>query len=416
MQRFMYDVIVVGGGLIGSATAREILIRNPKIKLAIVEKENYVAAHQSGHNSGVIHSGIYYTPGSLKARLCVEGLDLTYKYCTEKNIPYKKCGKLIVALDPSEVKRLDDLYNRALQNNVKDISLLDQEGIKKLEPHVQGIKAIWSPNTGIVDWAEINRSYVEDCKAKGADVFLKFPVKRFLPHQTKGKGSYVLVCGLTTELMSKYVVTCGGLHSDTLSVLTKCSPEPKIIPFRGEYLVLKPEASHLVKTNIYPVPHPDLPFLGVHFTPRIDGSVWLGPNAVLAFKKEGYKLSDIDINELYEVVTFQGFRKLASKNLAYGFDEFFRGLSISAQVRNLQRYIPELKPSHVIRGPTGVRAQALSVDGTLVDDFILDMGKEEFDGKILHVRNAPSPAATSSLAIAKTIVDKLEEKFQIKAS
>ncbi|GFT72046.1 l-2-hydroxyglutarate dehydrogenase, mitochondrial [Nephila pilipes] len=413
MQRFAYDVVVVGGGIIGASTARELLIRNSALKLAIVEKEGSIAAHQSGHNSGVIHSGIYYTPGSLKAKLCVEGLDLAYKYCSEKNIPYKKCGKLIVAVKNDELERLDALYKRAIENGVKDISLIDKDEIKQIEPNIHGLKAIWSPNTGIVDWGEVTKSYVNDCREKGADIYLNFPVNGFHTITENPTGS-VVVLGSTSNILCKYIVTCGGLHSDKLAMMTGCSPKPRIIPFRGDYLVLKPDKTNLVKTNIYPVPYPNLPFLGVHITPRIDGSVWLGPNAVLASQQEGYRGTNFKLLEVMKFFEYRGLRKLATKHFMYGLTEMYRGVNISAQVNILKQYMPSLSTSWVERGPSGVRAQALDEDGNLVDDFIFDSGVGEFDGKILHVRNAPSPGATSSLAIAKMIVDKMEQEFRIK--
>ncbi|XP_054722717.1 L-2-hydroxyglutarate dehydrogenase, mitochondrial-like [Uloborus diversus] len=409
MQRLAYDVVVVGGGIIGTATARELLLRNPGLKLALVEKEKAIAQHQSGHNSGVVHSGLYYTPGSLKAKLCVEGLDLAYQYCTKKNIPYKKCGKLVVAVEPEEIGRLGALYRRALENGVKDIRLLGPEDIRKMEPHIQGLKAIWSPSTGIVDWKQVTRCYADDCRTSGADLYLDFEVKHFVARGESG----CLVCGKSTSIPCKWVVTCGGLQSDLLSGLTGCPPAPQIVPFRGEYLVLKPEKAKMISTNIYPVPHPGLPFLGVHFTPRMDGSVWLGPNAVLAFKREGYRFSDLNPRDLSRLITSQGLRKLAGKHLLFGLNEMYKSFNIGAQVAVLKKYFPPLTTSDVVRGPSGVRAQAIAEDGELVDDFVFDEGREEFRGRVLHVRNAPSPAATSSLAIAKVVADKAEELFRL---
>ncbi|GBL85352.1 L-2-hydroxyglutarate dehydrogenase, mitochondrial [Araneus ventricosus] len=304
MQRFAYDVVVIGGGIIGTSTARELLKRNPALRLALVEKEESIGLHQSGHNSGVIHSGIYYTPGSLKAKLCVEGLELAYKYCDEKNILYKKCGKLIVAVKESELERLDALYKRAIENGVKDISLINREEILKMEPNISGLKAILSPNTGIVDWGQVTKSFADDCKERGADIYLNFPVTGFQTISESSRGS-IVVNGKTKSMLCKYVVACGGLHSDKLAMLTGCSPLPRIIPFRGDYLVLKPEKAHMVKTNIYPVPHPDLPFLGVHITPRIDGSVWLGPNAVLATHQEGYRGTGFKIREVLGYIEYR---------------------------------------------------------------------------------------------------------------
>lgn len=406
-----YDVVVVGGGIVGTATARELLIRHPTVKLAIIEKEKSLAAHQSGHNSGVIHAGIYYTPGSLKAKLCTQGLELTYKYCDDHNIPYKKCGKLIVAVTKEEVPRLDALYERGLQNYVKDLELIGPEKIREIEPSCRGLKAIWSPNTGIVDWAEVNKSFGKDCEERGASLHLGFHVMKFL-EQSKIGGDYpIIVRTKKKDFYCKYIVTCGGLFSDKLAVMSGCSPEPQIVPFRGDYLVLKPHRSNLVKTNIYPVPDPELPFLGVHFTPRMDGSVWLGPNAVLAFKREGYRFYDFNFADFLDAATSRGLQKLTVKHIRYGLQEFYKGINISAQVCLLRRYVPELKDSDVMRGPSGVRAQALDKNGKLVDDFVFDSGTGFLGQRILHVRNAPSPAATSSLAIAKIIADRVEQQF-----
>lgn len=279
---------MIGGGIVGSASARQLLISHPTLNIALVEKENRFAFHQSGNNSGVIHAGIYYKPGSLKAKLCVEGLNLSYKYFDEKGIKYSKCGKLIVATNRSEVSRLLDLYERGIKNGVKDITLLDSKEIKALEPHCSGVQALWSPHTGIVDWGEVTNSYVHDFVRMGGQTYLNFEVNRFSESENS---EYPVRITDTKEnsIQAKYVLTCCGLQSDTVAMLTGCPEEPKIIPFRGEYLYLVPQKSQLAKVNIYPVPDPRFPFLGVHLTPRIDGRVIVGPNAILAFCKEGYK-------------------------------------------------------------------------------------------------------------------------------
>lgn len=413
-----YDVVIVGGGIVGVATARELSLRHPKLKFAVVEKENRLAAHQSGHNSGVIHAGIYYAPGSLKARLCVRGLELSYKYFDDHQIPYKKCGKLIVAVTPEEVPRLDALEDRGIKNGVKDLKRLDAEGIRSVEPNCTGLQALWSPHTGIVDWGEVTQSYGRDFVGLGGDVLLNFPVQALevvAESQSKAGGLThpVRVVGDKQAVRCRYVVTCAGLYSDKLAALSGCNPEPKIVPFRGEYLILKPEKADLVRGNIYPVPDPRFPFLGVHYTPRIDGSVLLGPNAVLAFRREGYGYFDVNLGELMDALTFRGFRKLVGRNISYAFGELYRGVYIRAQVKQLQKYIPQLQFSDVTRGPSGVRAQALDCDGNLVDDFVFDSGEGELAKRTLHVRNAPSPAATSSLAIAEMVADKVQQTFQL---
>ncbi|KAL9699250.1 hypothetical protein quinque_002691 [Culex quinquefasciatus] len=399
-RKKQYDIVVVGGGIVGMASAREILLRHPSLKVAVVEKENKLAFHQSGHNSGVIHAGIYYKPGSLKAKLCVDGLHLSYKYLDEKNIPYKKVGKLIVATNDVEVERLN---------------LVDAKRIKEIEPYCQGLKAIWSPHTGIVDWGLVTQYYGKDFKQAGGDVHLNFEVSKF--EESKDPDYPIMVKSKQNEtVQSKYILTCGGLQSDKVAELTGCSPLPKIVPFRGEYLLLNPDKCHLVKGNIYPVPDPRFPFLGVHFTPRMDGSVWLGPNAVLAFKREGYKWSDINLFELFDAIRFPGFIKMALKYVGAGMQEMAKSALIPLQVKELQKFIPDVQDYDVKRGPAGVRAQALDNDGNLVDDFVFDQGKGDnaLAKNILHCRNAPSPGATSSLAIAKMIADKIESQFNIK--
>jgi len=402
------------------ATAQEIITRHPNLKLAVVEKENELAAHQSGHNSGVIHAGIYYTPGSLKAKLCVKGLDMTYKYCDKHNIPYKKCGKLIVAVEPDEIPRLDGLMERGLKNGVKDLKMVDAEGIREIEPNCVGLKAIHSPNTGIIDWGEVTKFYGKQFEKMGGKIYTNFEVTKFsaLPESEEGSqdgnSRPVVIEGKSTQnpaITTSHVVTCGGLHSDKLAEKSGCDREPRIVPFRGEYLLLTPEKQDMVRGNIYPVPDPRFPFLGVHFTPRMDGSVWLGPNAVLAFKREGYGYTQISVPELAESLLFRGLRKLAFRHLGYGLQEMYKGIYTRAQVKQLQRFCPSLEPKDVTRGPAGVRAQALDRDGNLVDDFVFDAGTGDVGSRVLHVRNAPSPAATSSLAIAEMVADRIEQQF-----
>ncbi|KAL7647332.1 UNVERIFIED_CONTAM: hypothetical protein RMT77_000927 [Armadillidium vulgare] len=416
-----YDIVIVGGGIIGTASARELLLRNSGLKIAIVEKENKLAAHQSGHNSGVLHAGIYYKPGSLKAKLCVEGIDLSYKYYDEEGIPYKKLGKLIVATDKSEIPRLLDLHERALKNNVPGIKLIDGHQIKEHEPYCKGVKALWSPQTGIVDFELVTKHYGKNVVDRGGKIHLNFEVTGFesvaesqigskrgneYPIRVKGKGDQSVRC--------RYVLTCGGLQSDRLAELSGCSGDPHIVPFRGEYLLLKPQKSYLVQGNIYPVPDPRFPFLGVHFTPRMNGDIWLGPNALLALKREGYKWSDIDLKDFMTALRYRGFQRLAMKYVSVGFKEVTCSAFPYFQVRSLQRYIPEITTADIVRGPSGVRAQAMRSDGSLEEDFVFQREKDcQTGSRILHCRNAPSPGATSSLAIAKMIANKLHEEFDI---
>lgn len=409
-----YDVAVIGGGIVGSASARELILRHPQMKVALLEKENRVAAHQSGNNSGVIHAGIYYKPGSLKAKLCVKGLELSYKYLDEKGIKYSKCGKLIVATERSELPRLLDLYERGIKNGVKDIQLVDGKEIREIEPHCKGLQAVWSPHTGIVNWAEVTESYVKDFVKCGGKTYLNFKVTKFSDVETADY-PVMITDDKNNSIKAKYVLTCCGLHSDTVAVLTGCPEEPKIIPFRGEYLYLVPKKSNLAKANIYPVPDPRFPFLGVHVTPRIDGRVIVGPNAILALCKEGYRWSDIDMKEIKDVFAFNGFRKMAMKYTGFGLKEMIRSAFVPLQVMQVQKYIQGITSRDVERGPAGVRAQAMAKDGTLIEDFVFDSkpGSGAIGGRVLHCRNAPSPGATSSLAIAKMIVDKMEEEFKL---
>lgn len=400
----IYDIAVVGGGIVGLATSRELLLRFPQLKLANIEKESDWNQHQTGRNSGVIHSGIYYKPGSFKARLCVEGRKLAWDYCERNGIPYRQVGKIIIATEQRELGRLNDLWERGQANGVEGLELLDAAGIREHEPHARGIKAIFSPVTGIVDWGLVSRYFARDVKDSGGDLFLNREVTAI----DRRSGTTILRSP-AGDIEARTVITCGGLYSDKIAKMTGGANEPKITPFRGDYLVLKPEKHHLVRGNIYPVPDPEFPFLGVHFTPRMDGSIWLGPNAVPAFAREGYAFTTVNPAELWDLVSYPGFIKMATKYWRMGAGEIYRDLVRSAYVGALQRYIPELRPEDCLPGPSGVRAQAMAADGTLVDDFVFE-GTEG----IMHVRNAPSPAATSSLAIGKSIVDDAERRFDLR--
>jgi L-2-hydroxyglutarate oxidase LhgO len=402
----IYDVAVVGGGIVGLATTRELLTRHPTLKVAGVEKETSFNQHQSGRNSGVIHSGIYYKPGSFRAKLCVEGRKLAWAYCDEKQIPYKQVGKLIVATEESELARLQDLWERAHANGVEGLEMLGPEQIREREPHARGIRAIFSPVTGIVDWARVSNSYGEDARALGAEFHLDCEVTNI----TRRAGLTILHT-TNGEIQAKYAITCGGLYSDKLSQMTGGTRDPMTIPFRGDFMILRPEKSYLVKGNIYPVPNPNFPYLGVHFTPRMDGSVWLGPNAVVAFAREGYSFFKLDPRELWETLTYPGFVKFAAKYWKIGAGEMFRDLVRSEFVKALQRYIPEVQPGDCLPGKSGVRAQAMSPEGEMVDDFVFE-GSEG----VVHVRNAPSPAATSSLAIGRYVVAEAERRFGLAAT
>uniref|UniRef100_A0A3B4CYH5 L-2-hydroxyglutarate dehydrogenase, mitochondrial n=1 Tax=Pygocentrus nattereri TaxID=42514 RepID=A0A3B4CYH5_PYGNA len=354
------DVAVVGGGIVGLASARELILRHPNLTFTLLEKEKELALHQTGHNSGVIHSGIYYTPGSLKARLCVKGASLAYSYCDSKGVPYRRCGKLIVAVEREEVPRLKALYERGLKNGVKELRLIDARAIREREPYCRGIMALDSPHTGIVDWRLVALTYGKDFQQAGGSIVTGFEVSDITMATESPAGSseglkypVVIRSSKGEEVRCRYVLTCGGLYSDRLSEISGCRAEPRIVPFRGDYLVLKPEKNYLIKGNIYPVPDPRFPFLGVHFTPRVDGSVWLGPNAVLAFKREGYNLYDFNAKDFTDALSFRGLQKLVLKNVVYGVGEMYRGLFLSAQVKILQKYIPELSRISGLLGDPG---------------------------------------------------------------
>jgi L-2-hydroxyglutarate oxidase LhgO len=396
-----YDIAIVGGGIVGLATGRELLARHPHLKLIVLEKEDILASHQTGHNSGVIHSGIYYKPGSLKAQLCIEGRKSLWEYCDAKQIPYKNVGKLIVATEESELKNLDELYQRGIANGIQGLEIVDEAGIREREPYCRGIKAIFSPVTGIVDYGIVARSYGEDIRAAGGDVETGREVTGM-----DRKGGISILHTKKGDVEAKYVIACGGLMADRLAKMSGASPDPKIVPFRGDYLILKPEKRYLVKGNIYPVPDPSFPFLGVHFTPRMNGDIWLGPNAVLAFAREGYNFTTINFGDLFETLTYSGFIKMAGKYFSTGMGEMYRDVLRSAYVKALQRYIPELQVEDTLTGPSGVRAQAMMSDGSMVDDFVFDG-----DNGVVNVRNAPSPAATSSLAIGRYVSDEADKRF-----
>jgi L-2-hydroxyglutarate oxidase LhgO len=398
-----YDIAIVGGGIVGLATGRELLQRHPGLKLILLEKDDTLAKQQTGHNSGVIHSGIYYKPGSLKAKLCVEGRKALWAYCDAKGIEYRGVGKLIVATEEHELPLLDDLYQRGLANGIEDLQIIDAAGIKEREPHCRGLRAIFSPVTGIVDYGVVARSYADDILALGGEIQTGREVVGI-----EHAGGNSIVRTKQGDVEARRVITCAGLQSDRVAKMTGGKSDPKVVPFRGDYLILKPEKRYLVKGNIYPVPDPSFPFLGVHFTPRMNGDVWLGPNAVLAFAREGYSFTTINPADLIETLTYPGFIKLASKYLSTGLGEMYRDVVQSAYVKALQRYIPELQVEDTLHGPSGVRAQTMMSDGSLVDDFVFDG-----DQSVVHVRNAPSPAATSSLAIGRYIADDADRRFDL---
>ena len=396
-----FDVAVIGGGIVGLATALRIQERRPGLRILILEKERELATHQSGHNSGVLHAGLYYQPGSLKARLCREGKAEMEAFAETHGIPIDHCGKLVVAVEESELGRLDALRERAVANGVPGLEDVYRERIRELEPYAAGIRGLWSPRTGVIDFRRVALAIADDLRAAGVDIRTGHAVSAI-----DVRSSDVVVSTARAEFTSRIVVSCAGLQADRVAALTGERTGPTIVPFRGDYYTLSAEAAGLVRGLIYPVPDPRFPFLGVHFTKRIDGSVIAGPNAVLAFAREGYRRRDVDARDLVAAVTDRGFLRLAGRYLPTGIAEMWRDWSKSSFVGQLQRYVPALRPDQVTFGPSGVRAQALARDGTLVDDFAFSGGL-----RVLHVRNAPSPAATSSLAIGSVLADEALERL-----
>lgn len=393
-----YDVAVIGAGILGLATARELVRRYPERKVVVVEKEHGPARHQTGHNSGVIHSGLYYAPGSAKARLCVTGRELMVEYCREHGVPFEICGKLIVAADESELARLDVLMDRGVRNGLTGLEYLTAEDIRKHEPAVRGLRAIWVPQAGIVDYTRVAETIAAEIGASGVTIVYDAPVTDL--RVTAQEAQLVTPRGTIT---AERVIACAGLHSDRVARMTGAAAAPKIVPFRGDYYVLRRERRSLVRGLVYPVPDPRFPFLGVHFTRRIDGAVWLGPNAVLAFAREGYGRTDLDPRDLADALGYRGFRALATRYWRTGLAELARDWAKPLFLGALRRYVPELTMRDLAPGPSGVRAQALDESGQLLDDFAYDESE-----RVLNVRNAPSPAATSSLALAREFVDRLD--------
>jgi (S)-2-hydroxyglutarate dehydrogenase len=398
-----HDIIVIGAGLIGLATANQLLEQRPGLSLTVLEKEDDVALHQSGRNSGVIHAGLYYTPGSRKAELCREGMKSLQRFAAEHDIPFTTCGKLVVALDESERSRLEELKRRGLANGIKELRELRKEEIKEIEPHVEGVRALYVPETGIIDFRRVALAYADQVKARGGHVLLGRRVDAI----DRRNGRSVVRCSGGEELVARQVIGCAGLHSDRVASLSGGSHDSyRIVPFRGDYYTFTPEARDLVRGLVYPVPDPSFPFLGVHFTRRIDGDLWAGPNAVPAFAREGYRRRHMSPRDLLGMLAFPGFRRLARAYARTGASEIWRDLVKRAFVADVRRYVPAVEMRHLTFGPSGVRAQCMRSDGTLVDDFLL----EESEGAI-HVLNAPSPAATASLAIARVLTENVIKRF-----
>jgi L-2-hydroxyglutarate oxidase len=402
------DLTIIGGGIIGLATAMKIAEVHPSTKLMILEKESGIARHQTGHNSGVIHSGLYYRPGSIKARTCVLGRKALIDFCDRNSVPYELCGKVVVATSEQEVPRLEELHRRGVANGLQGIELIGPERLKDLEPHAAGLRGLHVPETGIVDYARVAEAYARRLQNLGGEISTS--------HQVTGVirgGSEIILETSAGEYRTRHLINCGGLFSDAIARMLRGSDdgsaildEHRIIPFRGEYYKIAPEKHYLVRNLIYPVPDPTFPFLGVHFTRMIKGGVEAGPNAVLAFAREGYRMSDIDVGDLWQTLSFKGFWAMTRRYWQTGFGELYRSLSKQAFVKALQKLLPEISMNDLVPGGAGVRAQAVSASGALVDDFVISNSRN-----VIHVLNAPSPGATASLAIGQNIAELAAKSF-----
>jgi (S)-2-hydroxyglutarate dehydrogenase len=399
------DLAIVGAGILGLATARELLRRDPDLRVTVVEREDRVGVHQTGHNSGVVHAGIYYAPGSLKARLCVEGARELYAFCERHDIPVERCGKVIVALTPEELPGLDALEERGRRNSVPGLRRVDRAGLLELEPHADGVAALHSPATGIVDFPAVARALAGEIGRRGATLALGREIT-----DVDSRAGEVVLETPAGPLAARHAVFCAGAWSDRLAVKAGAPADPRIVPFRGAYLRLRPDRRHLVRSLIYPVPNPELPFLGVHLTRHIGGDVLVGPTALMVGARDAYRVRRLRPHDLAATLAWPGTWRMARRWWRTGLTELHHAGSRAAFVRAAQRYVPDLQPTDVLPGPAGVRAQALGRDGALVDDFVIS-----HTGRALHVRNAPSPAATSSLAIARLIADRAQEAFGLRA-
>ncbi len=397
------DICIIGGGILGLATALRLLEARPELRVVILEKEATLAAHQTGHNSGVVHAGLYYQPGSLKARLCREGKAELEAFCAAHDIPIERIGKLVVMIDDEETERFAALKERAIANGVEGIEEVGPERLREIEPHAAGRKAIWSPSTGIVDYLRVALVYADEVRAKGGVI----ETSRAVTSITQ-RGEEMVVGTSGGDLVARRVIACAGLWADRVAAMTgeDSKSAPRIVPFRGDYYTLTADARPLVRGLIYPVADPRFPFLGIHLTKRIDGNVLAGPNAVLAFKREGYRRRDLSVRDLAGALAYPGFLRLARQYWRTGIAEQWRDWSKRSFLAAVQRYVPDIRGDQLVFGPSGVRAQALARDGSMVDDFLLG-GSD----RVLHVRNAPSPAATSSLAVGRVLAEEAVSRF-----
>jgi len=405
-----YDLAIIGGGIVGLATALKITAAHPNVRLLILEKEAGLSRHQTGNNSGVIHSGLYYRPGSLKARTCVTGRKALLEFCDEHAVPYEICGKLVVAMSEEELPRLEELHHRGVANGLQGIKVIGPERMKELEPHAIGIKGLYVPETGIIDYKKVAEAYANKIRNAGGDIRLSQRVVGILDRPDE-----VVLQTSGGDYRTQYLINCGGLQSDLIAKMISGpndhgSEEHRIIPFRGEYYKITPERQFLVRNLIYPVPDPAFPFLGVHFTRMAKGGVEAGPNAVLALAREGYRHTNVNVADLWQTVSFKGFWAMAGKYWQTGFGELYRSLSKAAFVSALQKLVPEIRESDLIAGGAGVRAQAVSASGALVDDFVIKQSS-----RAIHVLNAPSPGATASLAIGQNITEMAAKNFDLRS-
>ena len=402
MPEKTYDIAVVGGGIVGMATAMSVLARR-RVSVVVLEKEDHLAAHQTGNNSGVIHSGLYYKPGSLKARNCTAGRDALYRFCAERGIPAERCGKVVVATREKQLPVLEELWRRGEANGLTGLRRLQPEEIQEIEPHAAGIAGLFVPQTGIVDYARVTEGYAVEVRRGGGEVLLGACVLRIV-----GESSGMVLETGVGEVRCRALINCAGLQSDRVARLAGAEPGVRIVPFRGEYYELVPERRNLVRNLIYPVPDPEFPFLGVHFTRMIGGGVEAGPNAVLAFKREGYSRWSFSAGDLFDAFSYRGFWRMAGSNWRMGLGELWRSWNKGAFVRALQALMPEIAAADLVPGGAGVRAQALDPDGKLVDDFRIVEAERQ-----IHVLNAPSPAATASISIGETIADLAGKSFDL---
>ena len=401
MKNNIFDIAIIGGGIIGLSSALQISNAYPHLRLLILEKEKELGLHQSSRNSGVIHSGIYYRPDSMKAKTCVSGARKMIKFAQEHNIDYEICGKVIVATNQTQIPRLEELYRRAKANGVKGIEMIDKEKLLEIEPYAKGIKALWVPSTGIIDYPKVVRTYAKLIQKKEQEIKMSQSVKKI-----EIKKNQIYIDCSNGEFSSSYLINCAGLYADRIASIAGAKLPIKIVPFRGEYYQIKPSRENLVNGLIYPVPDPAFPFLGVHFTKRIDGTVEAGPNAVLALAREGYKKNNFNFKDFLETITYSGFLKLARQYWKIGMGEIYRSFSKDAFTKALQELLPEIRKDDLVDGGSGVRAQAIDKNGKLIDDFSI-LHTE----RALHVCNAPSPGATSSIAIGESITNMLEKSF-----